>query len=495
MAYVWWAVRDSSIEDVVSRVFEPAGFVADPRWVSEYDLTDLERACFRVGEWTFALLRDKEQGLESAFAQFPGEVIQLVQSDFEWAIVSGHRAGETAWSVYGDQDHDFLRIDGAPPRTPAIDRLVGLDENLSEVPPQIARALTGFQYDASLDECPSPSRIVRLERTPFVLTDVNEELSAITVRPHGESAERVAFDLEVTGIDYADWEAIAHTGDRLLVNAGDLLAHVDASTFPPVLTALASESTSAAIAPWGNVLRAQKDDDSNTLVHELAGTRTLPIGLPFSSLQNCGALRAVADGVVAIPAAWSDGEKVPCLISAAGDRRVLTRIPVPDEIDENAEPPLVASFGDGSFLLTWNGEAYRWHRGALSQLGPLVADGDFPHGFTTAADGSIVGRFSHQFLKLWPDGRCERIAAFGDPLQVTRGPGDALIVVAPDDHGLVKVWWPAEQQVTAIPEELLEGGEHVFYFDARRELLVSISPHLIEGIPWRVIAALPRRAL
>lgn len=495
MAYVWWAVRDSSIEEVISRVFEPAGYVADPRWVREFDLTTLERACFRVGEWTFALLRDKERGLESAFAQFPGEVIQLVQSDFDWAIVSGKRAGETVWSVYGDQEHDFLRIDGAPPRTPAVDRLLSQDETLSEVPPQIARALTGFEYESSLDECASPSRIVGLDRTRFVLDVADEPLPEIAVRPRSETTERVTFDLEVAGIEYADWQAIAQQEDRLLVIARhELLASVDASRFPPVLTPLARKQASAAIAPWGNVLRTDEDEDHNTLVCELAGTRVLPIGLPFSSLYDCGALRAVAEGVVAIPATWSDGEKVPCLISAAGDRRIVTRIPVPADRADDTETPLVASFGDGSFLLTWNGEAYRWHRGTLSHLGPLLADGDCPERVTTAADGSIVGTFSHQFLKVWPDGHCERIAGFGTPLQVTRGPGDALII-ASDDEGLVKIWWPADQQVTPIPEDVFEGFEHVLYFDARRELLVSISPHQIEGIPWRVIAALPRRAV
>lgn len=78
MQFAWWAIRNISIDDMIVRALEPEGFIRDPRWMSAHDLDEIPCACFSVGEWTFALLRDGENELDARFASLGTDVIKYV---------------------------------------------------------------------------------------------------------------------------------------------------------------------------------------------------------------------------------------------------------------------------------------------------------------------------------------------------------------------------------------------------------------------------------
>jgi len=209
------------------------------------------------------------------------------------------------------------------------------------------------------------------------------------------------------------------------------------------------------------------------------------IELPFEKVEG---LHDAGIGVVAIPASWSSGHTTPVLIMPRSPAIPLGLAPATSGMDDT----VVAPFGDGSFLITWQGTAYRWHDGKLTALQPLSVR-SCADAAVAMSDGSLVVACTDALVRIAPDDRRERNERFAGARRVVRGPGDAVIVTDADPDSCLKIWWSATNQVTAVASEVfaLDWEPEVVYYDAPRELLVVVTQD-VQAMPWHVFAALPR---
>ena len=235
----------------------------------------------------------------------------------------------------------------------------------------------------------------------------------------------------------------------------------------------------AAPTPWGTVTAALEDSDINSIVCEGDGW----LRLPFSRVQ---ALRPVKDGVVVLPAAWSDGDAVPHVIRARAGKRVVERIDLP-RVQEDDEDPAVAAFADGTFLLGWQGATYHVHDGVphRTDIAPLRYDADAA---ALAGDGTLIVATEYVVWRVWPDGRSLPIEGFTEPYKVVRGPQDLIVVVTSDTETAFALWRPSDDHVARLTfDELGIEDVSVIYPHGDRLVVIASSAYefRLDALPLR----------
>ena len=464
MSYVWWAVRGARL-DAMCEVLERAQLVADPRWADSVD--DATYACFTAGPWTFVLVRDGTLRLDEQLAF--SEVVRLeLDEQNEWSELSVR--GGRPWSVYGASDDDHPRADGQLPS-----ELAGLldDDEVGTIPVRIAERLTGVDLEGE----PKLDRVVRFstQRAPIEL-ESDEEPPEITVGAAESNAWGTVASIEVHGII----DAVACRPEALLVEVGHHVMRIDRERFPPVFAPVApTPCHAAAPTPWGTELVALEDSDINSVLREGDGW----IPLPFSRV---GALRTVQDGVVVLPAGWSDGDAVPHVIRASAGKRVVERIDVP-RMQEDDEDPAVAGFGDGSFLLSWQGATYHVRDGVphRTDLSPLRYDADAA---TLASDGTLIVATDYVVWRAWSDGRTQPVEGFTEPYKVVRGPDDLLVIVTSDKETAFALWRMGDDRVARVTYDELEIEDPSVIYPRGDRLVViasSVYEFRLDALPLR----------
>jgi hypothetical protein len=291
---------------------------------------------------------------------------------------------------------------------------------------------------------------------------------------------------------------LARSGTRMLVHNHFVLHDVDVATFPPrVVTHEGVQVTSAAFLHDGRiVVRAATDPNQRPYkfeLYELVGSelRELDLGLSHA----IGQVRAASDGALLFPEAFAKNlaELVPVLWRpGAGIERIAA--PAPENRGYDFEVDAVP-FDTRSQLVIWDGKPYRWDGGPLAPFGePLGTLEDA----CTLGDGSIVGTFERQVLRIDRDGKRTKLVPFENVMNLAVGPDEALVLHEGDnpEADMFKLLWPGTREIAHVqPEQFGVDDLDLFYYDAPRAQLVIARDHAWRAVPWATLAALPRTRL
>ena len=156
-----------------------------------------------------------------------------------------------------------------------------------------------------------------------------------------------------------------------------------------------------------------------------------------------------------LPAGWSDGDAVPHVMHTRAGKRVVERIDLP-RMNEDDEDPAVADFGDGSFLLSWQGTTYLVRDGVprRTDIPPLRYD---PDAAALAADGTLIIATEWEVWRAWPDGRAQPWSPVSPSR--TRLSGGRTICSSSsqsDKETAFALWRPSDDRVARLTFEELE---------------------------------------
>lgn len=495
MNYVWWAVRDQPVDELIAAVLTPEGLVRDPRFYDDTSLDEDVVLCLvlRSG-WTVVVVPEGDDNELAPILQVRGrDVVHAYRDDDnQWSTLNGYRDGVECWTVYGAAEDDYMRIGGTGPLPPALDDLSDATDSCDEVVLDMSRALLGFAIVDDDIEGEILRTIAFRRESPKLELQEADPLE-IEVDMDDAPAPGIRAGTVHGELDMAD--VVGLSADRVLVRTfEEQLFSIDTGRLPPSFYMVTELKGSAAvITPWGTTLVAATDDEtSNSLLVELGAA---PIPLPFDVV---GALFTVGTFVIAFPAAWATGHPVPQLISLgpAGER-IVTPIAVPPGRGSSTQvgdvpDPAVAAFGDGSFALSWMGQPYRWHAGHVA---PFPAAHDLqPATAVTLRDGTVLANSGGQLVRLTANGDRSQIAGLDDVRFVVPGKDDSVIVSDGDVDTAFVIVWPGARSLTRVSWTALTSDDEtsLVYYDPRLDALLWIGTEL-RAIEWRALAALPRR--
>ncbi len=290
---------------------------------------------------------------------------------------------------------------------------------------------------------------------------------------------------------------IASSGTRMLVGEHFVFHELDTATFPPgVITNADMHVTAAAFTPWGTELVRMATDRNvrpfQFSYYELPSRAPLAIDPPFP----IGIARPARDCVLLFPErSTRQRSGVRPLVLRPG--LPLEPLDVPEAAALQSIECTAIEFGDGTYLVVWDGRPYRWDcETAPVPLGdPLGAPEDVGSA-GVLADGSIVGGFGRKLIRIDREGARETILPLDNVMMVAKGPDDVLVIGEgdnPEDDAL-KLWWPATREITHVSKAALGMTEAptFIYYDARQELVVAARPGTWHGLPWNTLAAMRR---
>jgi hypothetical protein len=290
---------------------------------------------------------------------------------------------------------------------------------------------------------------------------------------------------------------LAVAGTRMLVGEHFVLHELDTSVFPPaVITSQDMHVTAAAFTPWGtDFVRMATDRTKQPFefaYYELPSRTPLELEPPFA----IGLARSTKDCVVLFPQ--------PTTRELADVRPLVMRPGVPP--DALAVPPAAKMhrirwdmfrFGDGTYLVVWDGVPYRWdgESAPVSLGGRLDASGDLDTA-VVLADGSIVGAFGRRLVQIDRDGMRGELLPLDSVIAVAKGPGDVLIIVEEErvEDVVLKLWWPETREITLVRASSLGVDDRptFVYFDEVAQLLVVARPGKWHALAWSECVAMRR---
>lgn len=290
---------------------------------------------------------------------------------------------------------------------------------------------------------------------------------------------------------------IASAGTRMLVGEHFVFYELDTATFPPgVITNPDMHVTAAAFTPWGTELVRMATDRTERpfkfSYYELPSREPLAIEPRFP----IGTARSARDCVLLFPQrSTSEATDVRPLVLRPGP--VLEPLDVPEAKTLQSIDCAAIEFGDGTYLIVWDGLPYRWDcESAPLPLGaPLRAPED-DGSAVVLSDGSIVGGFGRKLIRIDREGTRETILPLDNVMMVAKGPDDVLVIGEGDnpENDALKVWWPASREITQISKSALGLTEAptFIYYDAIQELVVAARPGMWHALPWAAIAEMRR---
>lgn len=290
---------------------------------------------------------------------------------------------------------------------------------------------------------------------------------------------------------------LAISGARMLVGEHFVLHELDMASFPPtVITHEGMQVTAAAFTPWGTeFVRMVTDRDARPFkfgYFDLPDRSPLPIEPEFP----IGLARPTRDGVLLFPQSTTQPR--------TGVRPVVLRPPSTLETLSLPEPATsehiecdAIAFGDGSLLIVWDGMPYRWDGVAPPvYLGGVLEAPDDLGAAVVLSDGSIVGGFGRKLVRIDRDGQRTTVLPLDNVTALALGPGDTLIISEGDnpEADVLKLWWPATQEVTHVSPEMLELDDRPIFvcFDAITQLVVAARPRMWHALPWGELDAARR---
>ena len=290
---------------------------------------------------------------------------------------------------------------------------------------------------------------------------------------------------------------LAVAGTRMLVGEHFVLHELDTAMFPPgVITYEDMQVAAAAFTPWGTDFVRMATDRTvrpfKFAYYELPDRTPLSIAPPYA----VGCARPTGDSVLLFPQ--------PTTQERADVRPLVMRAGVPLEPLDVPEPAAsqrvecdAIAFGDGTLLVIWDGAPYRWdgETAPVSLGDTLEAPADLCAA-VTLSDGSIVGGFGRQLVRIDRDGTRTTVLPLDNVMGVAIGPGDVLIIAEGDnpEADVLKLWWPETREVTHVqPDALgLTDPPTFVYYDATSELVVAARPGTWHALPWSELVAMRR---
>jgi hypothetical protein len=269
---------------------------------------------------------------------------------------------------------------------------------------------------------------------------------------------------------------------------------VDVSAWPPTTTTREGiQVTVAAPTPWGTtLLRVATDPDVrpykfSTL--EEPSQRRLDFPYEVSEASP------TRDAVLVFPPRYVKVEHrerwVPMIVRPSG----ITPLDVP-LASEKEVAGFATSFGDDSTLVIWDRKPYHWDGATVTALGGELATPDGHESVVAMPDGSIVGGFGRNLIRIDREGRQTKLLPIDNVMGVALGPEEALIVAEGDhpESDVLKVYWSGTREITHLEGALLglEDKPALFYYDLTRRRLVVLAPTAWHAVEWATIAALPR---
>jgi hypothetical protein len=290
---------------------------------------------------------------------------------------------------------------------------------------------------------------------------------------------------------------IACAGTRMLVGEHFVFHELDTATFPPgVITNADMHVTAAAFTPWGTEFVRMATDRNvrpfQFAYYELPAREPLAIDPPVP----IGIARPARDCVLLFPERSTKLRSgVTPFVLRPG--QPLEPLAVPEATSLQAIECAAIGFGDGTYLVVWDGLPYRWDcESAPVPLGaPLGAPEDVGSA-VVLADGSIAGGFGRKLVRIDRDGARETILPLDHVMTVAKGPEDALVIGEADhaEGDALKVWWPATHELTRVSKAALGVTEPptFVYYDPIAELVVAARPGTWHALPWSVLAGMRR---
>ena len=291
---------------------------------------------------------------------------------------------------------------------------------------------------------------------------------------------------------------LAIAANRMLVGEHFVFHELDTATFPPgIITNEDMQVTAAAFTPWGTELVRMATDRTQRpfkfSYYDLPGRTPLAIDPPFP----IGIARPARDCVLLFPQPMAEHR--------SGVRPLVFRPGVPLEpldVPEASAPTrridcTAIAFGDGSYLVVWDGLPYRWDcETAPVPLGGVLGAPDDVGCSVLLADGSIAGGFARKLVRIDRDGQRSTILPLDNVLTLANGPDDVLVIgegVNPEDDAL-KLWWPGTREVTHVSKAAfgIDDLPTFTYYDPEAQLVVVARPGTWHALPWTELAEMRR---